>query len=146
MALVSVQPAGRTVLVVDDEEVVRLLLTRALSEAGYRVVQAINGTDAVNMLEREAEGVDLVVCDLVMPVMNGRDLARWVQAHRPELPVLFISGYPVAYLEAHHLHDPGIPLLRKPFLPSRLLETVEATVGRGDGPRSPSSTSRWRLA
>jgi CheY-like chemotaxis protein len=138
MALVSVQPAERTVLVVDDEEVVRLLLTRALNEAGYRVVQAGHGMDAVSILEQDAEGVDLVICDLVMPVMNGRDLARWIQARRPGFPVLFISGYPLAYLEAHHLHDPGIPLLRKPFLPSRLLETVEDTlamVGGGGGGR-----------
>jgi CheY-like chemotaxis protein len=122
---VSVQSAERTVLVVDDEEVVRILLARALTEAGYRVVQANSGVDAAAILGRDAPAVDLVICDLVMPVMSGRDLARWLATNRPELPILFISGYPRAYLEAHNLHDPGIPLLRKPFLPSRLLESVE---------------------
>jgi two-component system, cell cycle sensor histidine kinase and response regulator CckA len=122
---VSVQSAERTVLVVDDEEVVRILIARALTEAGYRVVLAINGVAATAILGQDTQAVDLVICDLVMPVMTGRDLARWLGAHRPELPILFISGYPRAYLEAHDLHDPGIPLLRKPFLPSRLLESVE---------------------
>jgi CheY-like chemotaxis protein len=122
---VSVQSAERTVLVVDDEEVVRILLGRALTEAGYRVIQAHSGLDATAILEQDAPAVDLVICDLVMPVMSGRDVARWLGTHHPDLPILFISGYPRAYLEAHDLHDPGIPLLRKPFLPSRLLESVE---------------------
>ncbi len=121
----SVQSPERTVLVVDDEEVVRILLGRALTEAGYRVIQAHNGLEATTILEQDAPAADLVICDLVMPVMSGRDVARWLGTHRPELPILFISGYPRAYLEAHDLHDPGIPLLRKPFLPSRLLESVE---------------------
>ena len=132
----SVQSAERTVLVVDDEEVVRILIARALTEAGYRVVLAINGVEATVILGQDTPAVDLVICDLVMPVMTGRDLARWLGAHRPELPILFISGYPRAYLEAHDLHDPGIPLLRKPFLPSRLLESVEemlTMVGGGGG-------------
>jgi CheY-like chemotaxis protein len=66
-----------------------------------------------------------VVCDLVMPALNGRELARWISRHQPELPILFISGYPLPYLQTHDLYDPAIPLLRKPFLPSRLIESVE---------------------
>src|SRR5262245_64837467 len=99
------QSPERTVLVVDDEEVVRILISRALTEAGYRVLLAIHGVNATAILEQDTPAVDLVICDLVMPVMTGRDLARWLGAHRPELPILFISGYPRAYLEAHDLHD-----------------------------------------
>jgi CheY-like chemotaxis protein len=118
--------------VVDDEEVVRILVARALNEAGYQVVEATHGAAALVLLEGGAHQIDLVVCDLVMPALNGRDLARWLGTHNPELPVLFISGYPLPYLEAHDLYDPAIPLLRKPFLPSRLIEAVEealTTVG-----------------
>jgi CheY-like chemotaxis protein len=115
----------RSVLVVDDEEVVRILLARALTEANYHVIQATHGAAALALLEGESVPVDLVVCDLVMPALNGRDLARWAATHRPDLPILFISGYPLAYLEAHGMYDPAIPLLRKPFLPSRLIESVE---------------------
>ena len=118
----------RTVLVVDDEEVVRMLVTRALVEAGFTVVEAGHGAAAVAVLESGGYDVDLVLCDLVMPGLNGRDLARWLATHRPALPILLISGYPLPYLEAHDLYEPGLPLLRKPFLPSRLLEAVDETL------------------
>ena len=131
--------SARTVLVVDDEEVVRTLVTRALVEAGYAVVEASHGAAALALLESGTHELDLVVCDLVMPGLNGRDLARWLAAHRPDLPILLVSGYPLPYLEAHDLYEPGIPLLRKPFLPSRLLEAVEESVAPASA-RSPSST------
>jgi two-component system, cell cycle sensor histidine kinase and response regulator CckA len=113
-----------TILVVDDEDIVRALVTRALREAGYRVVQAQHGGAALALLESRCETIHLVITDLVMPGVGGREVARWVAAHCSALPVLFISGYPRAYLEAHDLYDAAIPLLRKPFLPSRLLESV----------------------
>jgi CheY-like chemotaxis protein len=131
----------RTVLVVDDEEVVRMLVARALVEAGFSVVEAGHGAAAMATIESKAYDLDLVLCDLVMPGVNGRDLARWLTANRPELPILLISGYPLPYLEAHDLYDPDLPLLRKPFLPSRLLEAVEETLSSSPL-RSPSSTVR----
>jgi CheY-like chemotaxis protein len=79
--------------------------------------------------------VNLVICDLVMPILGGREVSNWMQEHCPDLPLLFISGYPRAYLEAHHLYDPSVPMLRKPFLPSKLLETVEELVGAGPAPQ-----------
>jgi CheY-like chemotaxis protein len=118
-------PRTPTILVVDDEDIVRALVTRALREAGYRVVQAQHGAAALALLESRCETIDLVISDLVMPGVGGREVARWVTAHTPALPVLFISGYPRTYLEAHDLYDAAIPLLRKPFLPSRLLEAVQ---------------------
>lgn len=118
----------RTILVVDDEDIVRALVARSLTEAGYRVLQASHGGGAISLLEQDSSGVDLVICDLVMPVLGGKEVAEWMREHRPAIPLLFISGYPRAYLEAHHLFDPRVPMLRKPFLPSRLLETVEEQV------------------
>jgi len=120
-------PAG-TLLVVDHEEVVRMLVNRALGEAGYAVVEASHGAAAPALVESGIHELDLVVCDLVMPGLNGRDLTRWLSAYRPDLPVLLVSGYPVPYLEAHDVYDPDIPLLRKPFLPSRLLDVVEESL------------------
>jgi two-component system cell cycle sensor histidine kinase/response regulator CckA len=120
----------RTVLVVDDEDIVRELVARSLHEAGYRVIEATHGGAAISLMERHPEGADLVICDLVMPVVDGREVAHWMKEHVPTLPLLFISGYPRAYLEAHHLYDPSVPLLRKPFLPSRLVEVVEEILPR----------------
>jgi two-component system, cell cycle sensor histidine kinase and response regulator CckA len=129
-------PTGwqRTILVVDDEDIVRGLITRSLREAGYRVLQASHGAAALGLLELQAQAISLVICDLVMPILGGREVSDWMKGHCPELPLLFISGYPRAYLEAHHLYDPTVPMLRKPFLPSRLLETVEELVAAGPAP------------
>jgi two-component system cell cycle sensor histidine kinase/response regulator CckA len=124
----------RTILVVDDEDIVRGLVARSLREGGYRVLQASHGAAAIGLLERQAQAVSLVICDLVMPILGGREVSDWMKQHCPELPLLFISGYPRAYLEAHHLYDPTVPMLRKPFLPSRLLETVEELVSGGPTP------------
>lgn len=115
----------RTILVVDDEDLVRELVARSLQEGGYRVLEASHGAAAIGLLEREGPAVDLVICDLVMPILGGREVADWMKEHCDGLPLLFISGYPRAYLEAHHLYQPLVPMLRKPFLPSRLLEAVE---------------------
>ena len=90
----SVPMAARTILVVDDEEVVRILIARALTEAGYRVIQATHGGAALAVLEREDAAIDLVVCDLVMPAVDGRDVARWLTAHRPDVPILLDLGLP----------------------------------------------------
>jgi CheY-like chemotaxis protein len=124
----------RTILVVDDEDIVRGLIARSLREAGYRVLQASHGAAAIGLLELQAPAVGLVICDLVMPILGGREVSDWMKEHCPDLPLLFISGYPRAYLEAHHLYDPTVPMLRKPFLPSRLLETVEELLVAGPIP------------
>jgi CheY-like chemotaxis protein len=119
----------RTIVVVDDEDIVRGLVARTLRDAGYRVLQASHGAAAIGLLELWAQTVDLVICDLVMPVLGGREVSDWMKEHCPGVSLLFMSGYPRAYLEAHHLYDPSVPMLRKPFLPSRLLETVEDLLG-----------------
>jgi two-component system cell cycle sensor histidine kinase/response regulator CckA len=130
----SSTPAGpQTILVVDDEDIVRELVARSLDEQGYRVLQACHGAGAIGVLEMQRFAVSLVICDLVMPVMGGREVAEWMRQHCPDLPLLFISGYPRAYLEAHHLYDPDVRMLRKPFLPSRLLEVVDELVGPDSG-------------
>lgn len=118
----------------DDEDIVRGLVTRSLREAGYQVLQTSHGAAAIGLLESDAPSVDLVICDLVMPILGGREVSEWMRSHCPELPLLFISGYPRAYLEAHHLYQPTVPVLRKPFLPSRLIESVEELLASGPVP------------
>ena len=110
---------------VDDEDIVRALVTRSLRDAGYHVLQASHGAAAIELLEAECADVDLVICDLVMPVLGGRDVALWMRQHCPRVPLLFISGYPRSYLEAHDYFYPPSRMLRKPFLPSSLVGGVE---------------------
>ena len=116
--------AHGTVLVVEDDEAVRRFVVRILRRAGYTVLEAATGRDA-RPLGRECDGrIDLLVTDVVMPNMSGVDLAAELRSDRPELPVLFISGYPDdATVRDGNLRT-GENVLIKPFNPGQLLEAV----------------------
>jgi two-component system, cell cycle sensor histidine kinase and response regulator CckA len=110
-----------TVLVVEDQLDVRALMVRALIEQGYRVLEAGDGHEALEILGKEP-AVQLVVTDIVMPRLDGYELARRLAPTR--IPVLFVSGYGDRYTVL-----PG-PLLEKPFSPVALTEAVERLLDR----------------
>ena len=116
-------PGKPIVLVVDDERTVRRLMARTLTETGYcRVLEVADGQQALAILEAVQEPVSLVITDLRMPVMGGRELATRL-AGRPSPPrVLFVSGY----TDAAQLRDLPGPLLEKPFVPDVLAARVAA--------------------
>jgi CheY-like chemotaxis protein len=113
-------PVNKTVLVVDDEELVRTLTARILQEAGYRVLTASDGFEALATLEQVLGSVDLLVTDLTMPGMSGEQLAQRVCQRSPAPSVLFISGF-FASAAASTLSS---PILAKPFSCGDLLRTV----------------------
>jgi CheY-like chemotaxis protein len=129
-----------TVLVVDDEGPVRELTARMLRQAGYDTVLAVDGLDAWRQLRREATKVDAVVSDVVMPQMTGTELVARVQAYRPDLPILLMSGYSADDLGARGLEQPPVPLLTKPFTHDELVAAV-ARLLRGLGPACHPSTT-----
>jgi CheY-like chemotaxis protein len=108
------------ILVVDDETSVRELLARVLGTAGYVVVQAASGQQALDLLARDPE-VDLLITDLLMRPMNGVELAQRLTADRPGLPVLFTSGYAPTQLDGFAL-PPGAEFVEKPWTPKDILE------------------------
>jgi CheY-like chemotaxis protein len=112
-----------TILVVEDEDVVRSLACRGLREQGYTVLEARHGREA---LERLAEGraVDLVISDVVMPELGGRELGSHLAALRPELPILYMSGYTGDDVIQRGLLEPGVPFQQKPFTPEGLARKV----------------------
>jgi PAS domain S-box-containing protein len=120
-----------SILVAEDEPGVRALLITILERNGYRVLTTANGTDALEVIRDGATQVDLVITDVVMPGLSGPEVAAEVQALRPSVPVLFISGY-----TANALEDRGVPadhLLEKPFRPEELLRSVRSLIGTADG-------------
>jgi two-component system, cell cycle sensor histidine kinase and response regulator CckA len=121
---------GPTVLVVDDESEVRTLIAEILRGAGYRVVAAPDGDAAIALLGRAGHSVDLLVTDVVMPVMSGTDLAARVTEQFPGTRVLFVSGFVPAGSAALR----GAPLVTKPLRRTELLDAVLTVLG--DGPRS----------
>ena len=125
-APVPVVPEGgaETVLVVEDETVVRDLACRSLRHFGYTVLEARHGAEALELVERNGRTLDLVLTDLAMPEMGGRELALRLARVAPGLPVLYMSGYTGEDIEARGLLPPGSPLQTKPFSPEVLAARV----------------------
>ncbi len=123
--------ADATILVVDDEPAVLAIATRILEAAGFRVRQALDGTDALEMAERH-EPPQLVLTDLLMPRIGGAELARRLQARWPALPVVFMSGYSAEELYRQGALGPTGELIQKPFSPGELVAVVTAALTRVD--------------
>jgi len=113
-----------TLLFVEDEEMVRLLGTRVLSSHGYLVLEAEDGDQALEVCKRHEGPIDLVVTDVVMPGMNGRELAQRLATIIPDAEVLFISGYTGGALIEHGVLQEDTNFLQKPFSPQRLVQKV----------------------
>jgi len=118
-------PRGaESILVVEDETSMRRLVQQALQRAGYRVATARDGEEALGLLGSCEYPIDLVLTDIVMPRMNGRELAARLRLARPGLDVLFMSGYAGHPASESVFLDPAIPLLQKPFSLDQLCRTV----------------------
>jgi signal transduction histidine kinase/CheY-like chemotaxis protein len=121
----AVQPGGEeTVLVVEDDAAVREVTVRALRAGGYRVLEAPGGDAALALAATARPPVRLLVTDVVMPGMSGRQVAEALQARVPGLRVLFVSGYTQNTIVHHGVLDSGIEFLSKPFTPAALLARV----------------------
>ncbi|MBI1786876.1 MAG: PAS domain S-box protein [Acidobacteria bacterium] len=112
----SSAPGGReTVLVVEDEEGVRRLVTQLLEDHGYHVLAAANGPEALRVFEQPGQLIDMMLSDVVMPHMSGRELAQRVTQLRPGLKVLYMSGYTDDAIDRHGVLEPGTAFIQKPF-------------------------------
>jgi two-component system cell cycle sensor histidine kinase/response regulator CckA len=114
------------VLVVDDESMVRTLVRRMLEPGMYSVVEAEDGESALRLIERGQPAIDLVLTDLVMPGIDGSDIIAVLARHRPDLPVICMSGF--ASVAASRLTVPFIP---KPFSLESLRAGLEPMLARG---------------
>jgi two-component system cell cycle sensor histidine kinase/response regulator CckA len=117
---------GETLLVVEDEAALRDVAGRILSGAGYRVLAAECGPEALELAARHDGVIDLLVSDVVMPGMLGKDLADRLSGVRPETRVLYMSGYAQPVLHSQGTLEPGVALLEKPFTAYELLAAVRA--------------------
>jgi len=130
---------GAKVLLVEDEEAVRRLARRALSAAGYEVLEAGNGSEALEV-SRAAGGIDVLVTDVVMPRMGGLDLARQLLPERPQLRVLFTSGYPNDALQLRDLPGLESDFLPKPFALEELVRRVRTLLAADLNARTSAGT------
>jgi len=123
-----------TILVVEDAEPIRRLVMAMLSQSGYRCLEAPDGTEALSLLETGEGPVHLVLTDLLMPGMGGTELAGHLARLRPDLPIVFMSGYTDDPLVVS-LGSSGNHFLAKPFTAGALLEKVRTVLS--DSPQGP---------
>jgi two-component system, cell cycle sensor histidine kinase and response regulator CckA len=124
-AAVKVAPKGsETILLVDDEEGVRKICSAVLASNGYNVLAAADAQAAIEIYEKNAHKVDLLLTDIVMPQMNGFELGRRLGERNPALKILYMSGY------RENAGESGVPvtLLSKPFTPDVLLDRVRGAL------------------
>jgi PAS domain S-box-containing protein len=118
--------AGETVLVVEDEAALREVTRRILARNGYQVKVASNGQEAVDAMTAAPEQVDILLTDVVMPGMQGKEVAEHIRALRPGVRVLFMSGYTDGLLSAQGVLEPGVNLIEKPFTEASLLAKLSS--------------------
>ncbi|HWO12899.1 MAG TPA: response regulator, partial [Polyangiaceae bacterium] len=115
---------SETVLVVDDQADIRRVVRDILQRAGYRVLEAANGAEAASLSEGHSGRIDLLVTDVVMPGMNGPEVAAVLRASRPELAVLYVSGYTEHPVVARWRSEGSVSFLQKPIVPEALTRRV----------------------
>jgi two-component system, cell cycle sensor histidine kinase and response regulator CckA len=115
---------SETILVAEDEESVRKIVVHAMENFGYHVLQAGNGVEAIKLAWQYQDTIHLLLTDTIMPKMNGKELSDQLKKARPEMRILFMSGYPREVLSQQGKIDPSIHLIQKPFSNDELAERV----------------------
>jgi len=127
----AVHGGRETVLVVEDQEDVRDLALEFLRSQGYAVLQASNGMEALEIAGRHRGRIDLLMTDVIMPGITGRELAQRLAVSRPETRVLYVSGYTEEAIGQHGVLEPGTEFLAKPFSRNALARKLREILDNG---------------
>ena len=125
---------SETILLTEDDDQVRAVAVGILKRNGYRLLEARNGVEAMELCAKHVGPLDLLLTDVVMPEMSGRELSERIKAIRPGVKVLFMSGYTEDAILHHRVLVPGIELLQKPLTPHSLVRKVRSVLDRGGVP------------
>jgi len=127
--LEEVPRGSETILIVEDQDAVAAVMRAALEACGYRILEARHGLDAARTCEEFAEPIHLLITDVVLPMMGGPELVQRVRTIRPQMRVLYVSGYTELAFASHEASgETTTSFLQKPFMPGALVRKVRAVL------------------
>ena len=121
---------GETCLVAEDELLVSFSMKKILEDAGYRVILAPDGVEALSIFREKPEDIFIILSDVIMPKMSGIEFLEEARRVRPDIKVIFISGYSVSFLTERGVLREGMELITKPFAKQELLRRVREALDR----------------
>jgi PAS domain S-box-containing protein len=124
---------GETILLVEDDKAVRSVIIAMLQGSGYTILDAGNGDDALQICENHKGGIDLLLSDVVLPGMSGRELADQIEEKQAGMKILLMSGYTNNAIQHHGVLDPGTAFIEKPFTPATLTRKIRDVLDWMDG-------------
>ena len=137
VAAARVVSGTETILLVEDQQEVRDVVRQTLQRHGYDVLEAVDGHAALALLQSRAGRIHLLLTDVVMPHMSGRELVEAITRHDRSIRVLYTSGYTDDAIVRHGVLDPGIAFIQKPFTPEQLLGRVRDVLSRPESRLAP---------
>lgn len=135
----AIAKANETILVVDDDVLIRMAISGYLRDCGFRVIEAANADEAMTVLGQDDFPVDVVFSDVEMPGMDGFQLMRWVRDHRPAVAVI-LAGTPARAMDAAESLCKSGPDLAKPYEPQLVLERIRRLLAQRERNREPSAS------
>jgi len=118
----------KTVLVADNDPLILSMIEQTLTPLGYDLLLASNGEEALTLMEKAESQVDLILTDVIMPGINGIDLAKQMISRNPEIRVMFMSGYLCPSIAHHGIPDSEKAFVQKPFLPNTLIKKIRSVL------------------
>jgi CheY-like chemotaxis protein len=123
-AIQPIETCTETVLLAEDEDVIREFIKKLLEEYGYKVITAVDGQTAINEFKAHKNKIQLLLLDVIMPNRNGREAYEEIKKIRPDIKVLFMSGYPADIIQKHDIIERGFAYIEKPASPTKLLRKI----------------------
>ena len=124
----ALSQGNHTILIVDDNPSIRELIVETLKPLGYHCLQAASGKEAIEVFHKYKGEVHLLLTDVVMPYMNGRELAETIKKEKPDIKVIFMSGYTENIIAHHGMLEPGINYISKPITPAALSQKIRSVL------------------
>jgi len=129
-AIQPIETGTETVLLAEDEDAIREFIKKLLKEYGYKVITASSGQEAINEFKAHKDKIQLVLLDVIMPNKNGKDAYDEIKKIRPDIRVLFMSGYPADIIHKHDIIEKGFAYIEKPASPTKLLRKIREVLGK----------------